>query len=568
MKAFYVDLLVPLETNLEKDTKVIQFEQKKFMQLHKVRSESFHKAAATMKKQRKKKPNPQNADKEIRSIKAVEEEKSKMDQFCEQSLKNVRRFRRAAIAPQGTRKPLLSNRFLNPPSFHPPFPLPLQAMTQERRRYGFVLERQCSLAKHWMAYHTAGKVAIEESMDNWQDVASTREFLPPNVDSMFGKRSSGHHLHNNNHHHNLQSSMHRIDHFSEDDDDEEEDDEDDRISISSQMRKTKSIDASCLDMKSLGEVANHMPRAKSEYSLTTNAVVQSKPPPTTTTAAEVVNWDQRPMVRALYAYLSSGENQLSFLEADQIALVGDRAKGWQFGENLRTQQFGWFPIAYTGYETSPTAAANEVAPNNNNYNGLQTYLDQQQQHLQQQSNHLVHDLSQAAHDSALSTEENFYGVSDGGISPTARMFGDTLLYRQPKQYRGMMVLENGHHLHHPHHQPQPGPPPTLPAPVPNAAAAAVPPSIPSPAGKQLSQSQSFSSSLGPPVMEKRPKSIPATINFTKQNGGQKVGAKAGGGGVTNASLHSSNDSGFAIEPPPQPEVDYSDEDTLRRVPIR
>lgn len=92
LKAFYVDLLVPLETNLEKDTKVIQFEQKKFMQLHKVHAESFGKAAATMKKQRKKKPNPQNADKELRTIQAMDEEKNKMDQFCEQSLKNVSRF--------------------------------------------------------------------------------------------------------------------------------------------------------------------------------------------------------------------------------------------------------------------------------------------------------------------------------------------------------------------------------------------------------------------------------------------------------------------------------------------
>lgn len=39
-------------------------------------------------------------------------------------------------------------------------------------------------------------------------------------------------------------------------------------------------------------------------------------------------------------------------------------------------------------------------------------------------------------------------------------------------------------------------------------------------------------------------------------------------GVTNTSLHSSNDSGFANDPPPQPEIDYSDEETLARVPIR
>lgn len=61
------------------------------------------------------------------------------------------------------------------------------------------------------------------------------------------------------------------------------------------------------------------------------------PPPT---------WDAQ-LARALYAYLSSGENQLSFHEGDLIALIGERNKGWQFGENLRTQCSGWFPLAYT-----------------------------------------------------------------------------------------------------------------------------------------------------------------------------------------------------------------------------
>lgn len=200
-------------------------------------------------------------------MQALDEEKNKLNNFCEYSLKN--------------------------------------AMTQERRRYGFVLERQCSIAKHWMAYHTAGLSAIEGNMDNWSDVASTREFLHEN---MF---------------------VHQI-----------RDHDDESGSIVSQLRKTRSIDASCLDMRSLadnGSMHMQMPRAKSEYNLTTSP-------------QEPSNWD-RPVVKALYAYLSSGENQLSFLEDDKLALVGDRAKGWQFGENLRTQKFGWFPVAYVEYES-------------------------------------------------------------------------------------------------------------------------------------------------------------------------------------------------------------------------
>lgn len=58
------------------------------------------------------------------------------------------------------------------------------------------------------------------------------------------------------------------------------DDESDRGSIISAIRKTKSIDASCLDMRSLGDVVNsstmNMPRAKSEFNLTTTAMIECK----------------------------------------------------------------------------------------------------------------------------------------------------------------------------------------------------------------------------------------------------------------------------------------------------
>lgn len=37
----------------------------------------------------------------------------------------------------------------------------------------------------------------------------------------------------------------------------------------------------------------------------------------------------------------------SFLFILFLHFLGDRIKGWQFGENLRTQSSGWFPLAYT-----------------------------------------------------------------------------------------------------------------------------------------------------------------------------------------------------------------------------
>lgn len=63
-----------------------------------------------------------------------------------------------------------------------------QAMTQERRRYGFVLERQCSLAKHYLSYHNQGLAAYQQNLEKWSEVAKTREYLPESVENIFTNR--------------------------------------------------------------------------------------------------------------------------------------------------------------------------------------------------------------------------------------------------------------------------------------------------------------------------------------------------------------------------------------------
>ncbi|XP_015588686.1 trichohyalin isoform X3 [Cephus cinctus] len=339
LKAFYVDLLVPLETNLEKDTKVVQSEQKKFLQQHKTRSETYSKAAATIKKQRKKSRGASKSglamDKELKNMQILEEEKSKLDAFCEQSLKN--------------------------------------AMTQERRRYGFVLERQCSLAKHYASFHEVALAALHPSVDEWREVAATREYLPQSVEDMFASR------------------LRQVSFWPED-----EENGGSELTMSSQLRKTRSMDSSCLELR-LGPTSGnptstshqdggppHLPavlsRARSEVNLHASSlslgpeddagrpiykfpdIPETPPRPRSMAPASrgsgtantagigPENWSDAPLARALFAYLSSGDNQLSFLEGDLIALMelpGERQKGWQFGENLRTQSSGWFPLAYT-----------------------------------------------------------------------------------------------------------------------------------------------------------------------------------------------------------------------------
>lgn len=102
-------------------------------------------------------------------MQVLEEEKTKLDAFCEQSLKNVS---------------FSDNIYFTAPKLLPCS----QAMTQERRRYGFVLERQCSLAKHYLSYHSQGAAAYQQNIEKWSEVAKTREYLPESVENIFSSK--------------------------------------------------------------------------------------------------------------------------------------------------------------------------------------------------------------------------------------------------------------------------------------------------------------------------------------------------------------------------------------------
>ena len=124
---------------------------------------------------------------------------------------------------------------------------------------------------------------------------------------------------------------------------------DDTASISSQLRKTKSMDATeIINLQSdqtelpVTSGAGSMSRAKSELNLMMNgggggsgnvigsgfgkekmdgaghAKTMTRPKSLAVASETTTNG----YAKALYAYLSSGDNQLSFLEGDIIALIG------------------------------------------------------------------------------------------------------------------------------------------------------------------------------------------------------------------------------------------------------
>nr|CAH0106197.1 unnamed protein product [Daphnia galeata] len=340
LKAFYVDLIVPLESNIEKDTKVVQADHKKFNQQYRSQYEVYSKAMSLVKKHSKKSSSKVNRssasyDKEIKHLQTMDEEKAKLDAFCEQSLK--------------------------------------EAIAQERKRYGFVLERQTSLSKHFLAHYGKGAALLEKHLDGWQETSKAREELPPCVEFLLGQQNGANSE-------NLYALPRTPVLTLEDEVD---------FCSASQMRKSHSIDTSYLyeeaqstfteavnpkisanqglgaaiggDNRHMGGGTN-LCKSKSEFNLafaSPNRSVRSGFGTTARPKSLALPGSTKGTVRALYAYLSSGEHQINFLEGDLILLLGDepvsfhsnangdRNKGWYYGENVRTGKRGWFPLAYT-----------------------------------------------------------------------------------------------------------------------------------------------------------------------------------------------------------------------------
>ncbi|XP_055377174.1 GATA zinc finger domain-containing protein 14 [Condylostylus longicornis] len=464
LKAFYVDLLMPLENNLEKDTKVVQVEQKKFLQQHKANVESYCKAVTTLKKQRKKKNASGTTSKELKSLQAVEEQKNKLKTYCNQSLKN--------------------------------------ALTQERRRYGFVLERQCSIAKHWMSYHNSGKTLFDNNIDDWQQIAATRENIDLNLHELFSKNKDGN--------------------------------KSDLESNSLLLRKTRSMEVAGgpdnkRDDRSFNQ--NSLPRTKSEHNLTSSSVNHHRF--SSPHSEELV--EELLIMKAVYTYEANGKNQLNFEEGDRIALIGGRVNGWQFGENLRTKQMGWFPVTYLEKDNNNHHYHQHIQQHNQ-------YQKQNQQHhniVNNNNSNNINNHNQYNHDQTpMSTLkrgiQNSKSTSEMIAEPSpTRMFGDTIQFRNTRYFQKISAADL-----------RTSPPPALPPPIPSGSGSS---SISN--ANHLNTSQSFnfpkeSHNIGEkkrPIIYKANKPFPIGHNNSEME-----------------------------KPPPQPEVDYSDEEEVvpTRVPLR
>uniref|UniRef100_V9KJU6 BAR/IMD domain-containing adapter protein 2 n=2 Tax=Callorhinchus milii TaxID=7868 RepID=V9KJU6_CALMI len=349
LKVFHGELLTQLEQKVELDAKYLSATLKKYQAEHKARLESLEKCQADLKKLRRKSQgsrNPQKyREKEMQFVETISNKQSQMDNQVAEGYK--------------------------------------AALTEERRRYCFLVERQCAVAKNKMVYHGKGKDMITQKLPGWQQACShpskipdrsmllvqqmsssapgtliadpmptTKSGLvisdpipgakplpvPPELAPFVGAGGLGHGSlmssqdialvpngdlsHSNNGEYN-QSGWSDV--------------------------KPKPPSPPLLPKPQTEVYSNTLPTRKAMPLKASPLLSENKTLPRSSSMAAGLEKNGRTKVQAIFSH-QAGDNStlLSFSEGDFITLLVPEAKdGWHYGENEKSRLRGWFPFSYT-----------------------------------------------------------------------------------------------------------------------------------------------------------------------------------------------------------------------------
>ncbi|KAL8176746.1 UNVERIFIED_CONTAM: Brain-specific angiogenesis inhibitor 1-associated protein 2, partial [Gekko kuhli] len=144
LKLFQSELLSQLEHKLELDIKYLMATLKKYQGEHRAKAESIEKCQTELKKLRKKcqsSKNPQKyGDREVQYVEIMSTKQSELDRFVAEGYK--------------------------------------AALTEERRRYSFLVDRQCAVSKHFSTYHTKVRELLAAKLPVWQASCTQPTRLP------------------------------------------------------------------------------------------------------------------------------------------------------------------------------------------------------------------------------------------------------------------------------------------------------------------------------------------------------------------------------------------------------
>ncbi|KAM9296916.1 BAR/IMD domain-containing adapter protein 2 [Gastrophryne carolinensis] len=157
LKSFHNELLTQLEQKVELDARYLNAALKKYQLEQKNKGDALEKCQLELKKLRKKSQgskNPQKySDKEMQYIEAVSNKQSELENFVSDGFKT--------------------------------------ALTEERRRYCFLVEKQCAVAKNSIAYHSKGKDLLAQKIPSWQQSSADPGKIPERAMQIMQQMSAG-----------------------------------------------------------------------------------------------------------------------------------------------------------------------------------------------------------------------------------------------------------------------------------------------------------------------------------------------------------------------------------------
>ncbi|XP_077056522.1 BAR/IMD domain-containing adapter protein 2 isoform X5 [Siphateles boraxobius] len=369
LKSFHNELLTELEKKVELDVRYLNAALKKYQMEHKSKGESLEKCQAELKKLRRKSQGSKNpskyGDKEMQYVETISSKQNELDNYISESYKN--------------------------------------ALSEERRRYCFLVDRQCAVAKTSSTYHTKGRDLLTHKIPLWQQACADPNKLPERAMLLAQQMGSG--AVGTLGHHTSKSNLTISDPIPGAK----------PLPVPPELaalmgsQQTRMMGAECVPIMNGSGVhgedyqrwmetraAHEKPSLQShrhgvETFSNTLPVRKVAPPKPKSTLAETqtlprsssmtagLERNGRTRVQALFSH-AAGDNStlLSFMEGDIITLLVPEARdGWHYGENEKNRMRGWFPFSYTRVIPEPDSNKLHVSLQHNRSSSTGNLLERE-----------------------------------------------------------------------------------------------------------------------------------------------------------------------------------------------
>ncbi|XP_044103177.1 brain-specific angiogenesis inhibitor 1-associated protein 2 isoform X5 [Neovison vison] len=299
LKSFHNELLTQLEQKVELDARYLSAALKKYQTEQRSKGDALDKCQAELKKLRKKSQgskNPQKySDKELQYIDAISSKQGELENYVSDGYKT--------------------------------------ALTEERRRFCFLVEKQCAVAKNSAAYHSKGKELLAQKLPLWQQACADPNKIPERAVQLMQQVPSNGSV--------LPSALSASK---------------SSLVISDPIPGAKPLPVPPelapfvgSQSKLSDSYSNTLPVRKSVAPKNSYAATENKTLPRSSSMAAGLERNGRMRVKAIFSH-AAGDNStlLSFKEGDLITLLVPEARdGWHYGESEKTKMRGWFPFSYT-----------------------------------------------------------------------------------------------------------------------------------------------------------------------------------------------------------------------------